>query len=152
LRDEGDDFGDFENHVGGRAILQPLTVDIAPNPQVLRVADFVRGHQARSHRGKSVKTFRPKPLALAELNVASADIVYDHVACNYIPCLLRRQVLCPLTDDDGEFHLVIQLRHLRRIDDGVKGSDGASRGFGKKQGVGGRFLLTFFGVVAVVEP
>jgi len=70
LRDEGDDFGDFENHVGGRAILQPLTVDITPNPQILRVADFVRCHQARSHRGKSVKTFRPKPLALAELNVA----------------------------------------------------------------------------------
>ena len=61
---------------------------------------------------------------LAPLDVASRDVVEDHVAADVVGRLLRREPLPRLPQHDRELELVVELLgQVLRVDDGLVGAD-----------------------------
>nr|GFD28203.1 hypothetical protein [Tanacetum cinerariifolium] len=54
LAEVADQFRDLENHGAGTAVLVTLAVHFQPQVELMRVGDFVLGHQPRTHRAEGV--------------------------------------------------------------------------------------------------
>src|SRR5882724_12928284 len=69
-----------EDHRAGIAGLLALAVDVEPHSQILRILDFVRGHEPGAEWRKGVEALALRPLAaMLELPFALGDVVADEV-------------------------------------------------------------------------
>ena len=123
--------GDVEHQVAGVARLHDLTVDRGGQLQVADVFDLVGGDQRRSQGGKGVEGLAAKPLAVAELGLASGNVVHDRVAGNVVPGPVAGNPLAFPADHQGQFHFPVHLAAAARQDDGVPRATEGTGGLGE---------------------
>src|SRR5262249_47936128 len=79
--DIGHELPHAEDHVGGLAALARLTVDIGPHLELLRITDFVGGHEPRPDRCKRVAALAlRRRSAVFHLKRALGKVVDDAIA------------------------------------------------------------------------
>src|ERR671913_572033 len=71
---------DCRNCFGSIDMPTPLGVDVRRDAQVLRIGHLVGGRDPRAPRAEAVGALGARPLRLAALQVARADVVGDGVA------------------------------------------------------------------------
>src|ERR1035441_11099868 len=71
-RDVFDEVGNLEDQFPGVGVLQHLTVDAQANCEIMRVGDFVEGHDGRAHGAEWGEGFDQRPLRSGKVHVAAA--------------------------------------------------------------------------------
>src|SRR4051794_24962035 len=108
LGDEVHEVVDLEQQVVRPRVLAQLAVDPRAQAQVLGLGHLVGRRDPRAERAEGVGALRPRPLVLALLQVAPADVVGHGVAGD----------LAVRPHDDRELDLVVQAPHDLRAYDG----------------------------------
>src|SRR5262245_18218928 len=96
---------DLEDHVFGRAVLQPFSIDVEIEVQVLNVLDLVFRHEPGTNRTKGFAPFTLVPLSLAfKLEFTFGYIVADRVAGDNVHRLVFRKVPGAAADHAAELN------------------------------------------------
>ena len=148
----GDQLGDPEDQLGRRRLLHPLSVQVERDPDGRGVADLVGGDEGGTAGGGAVEDLAGDPLRRGELQVASREVVEQHVPGDVVERvgLTHRRRLG--ADHECDLGLVVHLV--------AGGGEGDRRPVGNEsvgelgeEGGHGRGLVAGLGrVVAVVEP
>ena len=107
----GDDFLEREQHAFGVTLRSHLAVDPAFHLQIIRITDFVGGHDPRAQHVAAVKALALRGAEPAfhfdALGVAGRKIVEDGEAENVIAGFRRGNVRALALGDDAEFELIV---------------------------------------------
>ncbi len=110
LADIGDDIGDAEDHRPGRTVLVALAIDLEPHGEVLRIGDFVAGHEPGADWAEGVGALALVPGAAAlGLEMALGDVVADAVAGDVIEGVRLVDIAGFLADDHGQLDFPVRL-------------------------------------------
>lgn len=152
--EEGDQFGNGKDHIGGITILDAIAVEEAADAQGVGIGKFVEGEECGAEGAKGIKALAPAELTAAPffLPIAGTDIVGGGVAKDGGGGLAGGNVATGLAEDDGQFGFVINLVAMEgaREEDGFIGILEAARHLDKKDGTLRENTLHFEGVGAVV--
>lgn len=93
------------------AVLLHLAVDSTGERQIVRIADFVCGHDARAHRAERVHRLAEQPLAtvLPQLPIPGAYVVCHREAEDVLFRRFGVQVFATLANHHGQLHFPVQL-------------------------------------------
>ena len=150
--DVADEEGDWEDEVGGGALLAGVAVDGEGEVEGVGVTGFVGGDEDWAEGSEGVGAFALGPLA-AEffLPCAFADIVHDGEAGDVVEGVGFRDVSGFGADDDGEFDFPVGFGSAGVDEDGVEGAGPRGGSLLEEDGFGGDGGAGFEGVGAVVE-
>src|SRR5262245_21063704 len=96
---------DVEDQVRRTRVLTELAVDPGLD---LEVVGFEVGLDPRAQRAERVETLGPRPLAVANLQIARRHVVADGVAVDHLVDVVGVDVAADPADDHGELALVVQ--------------------------------------------
>ncbi len=116
------------------------------------VPELVTGDDHGPKWAESVEALPTRPLTIAELDVASGDVVGDRVAEDVVEGPCGWDIAHPPADDDGELNLPVDSFGERGVDhDRLLGADDARGELGEDQRALGGFDRGLLRVRAVVE-
>ncbi len=152
--DEGNYFGDGEDHLVGVGVLHGFAVEAAGDIELLDVADVLLEHHLGADGAEGVEGFAAEPARfVGGLKVALADVVHAGVAVDVVEGFFLGDVFAGVLDDDAQLRLVVVAQvvkvvvpQIARYDDWLPGADKHIRGFGKEHRLGGPLQGQVFGV------
>src|SRR5665213_1822489 len=142
----------LENHLGSRAVLKAMSVDLEPQAQRRIVAHAVGRHEPRSDRSETICRLSFYPLAAAlQLPGALRQIIDDTVACDAGARLCLIGVCQRMSNHDTKFHLPVHFPgSLGKHDVIVRACNG--RGcFEEDDGLGGHRCTGLRHVIGIIE-
>ena len=112
--------GDLVEIIAGVGAQPPLAVDVAGDPEIVGVGDFVHGQDIGADRRKAGHVLGgPEPAAggdLALLDLARADVVGEREARDVIHRLGLPDAMGALADDVAKLRLVIERGDIGGLD------------------------------------
>ena len=131
--EDGNQFRDRENEVGGGAFLAEMVIHLRINGEWHRpVAD----HDGGAHGAEGIETLAAEPLEMFFLQISSGDIVDDGVAIHIFHGIFFGYIDAGLADDDAQLAFVVHLFGNRGMAvDFLIWSDDGSGGFGEENGI-----------------
>src|SRR5258707_11818273 len=131
----GDQLTQGEDHSSCVPGLHASAIEIQEHLEVLRIADFIRRYQPRSHRSECVATLAFVPLGAAfHLKRALGNVVGKHVSRDAIERLFLAHVSGRAAENNPQFDLPIAFQRVFGQHDIVIGTAQAADGLGEHRG------------------
>src|SRR5690606_15978960 len=98
------------DHGLGGAVLHGFTIDFEPHFQILRISNFILGHQPWAGGAESVAGFALGPLASALcLERTLGNIMDSAIACYIIECIFFADIFGGLADNNAQLNFPVGL-------------------------------------------